>query len=125
MRTSPRPRWPPKSGYVTPNVNVVYGFGFADLKQEPHILAAPDSVGRYYMIEVVDMWTNAFAYPLAANWFSEEWLARSAGEKVAFGVLCELLMENADDGTVDEVCRFCVDVSFPYPCPAWHQEHRR
>jgi hypothetical protein len=52
-----------QSGYVTPNVNVVYGFGFADLKQEPHILTAPDSGGRYYMVEVVDMWTNAFAYP--------------------------------------------------------------
>jgi glycerol dehydrogenase-like iron-containing ADH family enzyme len=49
----------------------------------------------------------------AANWFSEEWLAHSPGEKVAFGVLCELMMENADDGTVDEVYRFCVDVVLP------------
>ncbi len=53
-----------ESGYVSPNVNVVYGFGFADLGQEPYILTAPDSHGRYYMIEVVDMWTNAFAYPV-------------------------------------------------------------
>jgi len=35
------------------------------------------------------------------------------GEKVAFGVLCELMMENADDETVDEVYRFCVDVGLP------------
>jgi glycerol dehydrogenase len=35
------------------------------------------------------------------------------GEKVAFGVLCELMLENADDATVDEVYRFCVDVSLP------------
>jgi len=35
------------------------------------------------------------------------------GEKVAFGVLCELMMENADDATVDEVYRFCVDVGLP------------
>jgi hypothetical protein len=51
-----------KAGYVTPNVNVVYGFGFIDLGQEPFILNAPDSRGRYYMVEIVDMWTNAFAY---------------------------------------------------------------
>ena len=52
-----------ESGYVSPNVDVVYGFGFADLGAEPAILTAPDSGGRYYMIELVDMWTNAFAYP--------------------------------------------------------------
>jgi DNA sulfur modification protein DndE len=51
-----------KAGYVTPNVNVVYGFGFIDLGQQPLILHAPDSRGRYYMVQIVDMWTNAFAY---------------------------------------------------------------
>ena len=50
------------AGYVTPNVNVIYGFGFMDLRQEPIILEAPNSEGRYYMIEILDMWTNAFAY---------------------------------------------------------------
>ena len=53
-----------ESGYVSPNVNVVYGFGFADLGQEPFVLTAPDSGGRYYMIEVCDMWSTAFAYPV-------------------------------------------------------------
>ncbi len=52
-----------ESGYVSPNANVIYGFGFADLGAEPVILTAPDSGGRYYMIEIVDMWTNAFVYP--------------------------------------------------------------
>src|SRR5271170_1036336 len=52
-----------QSGYVTPNVNVIYGFGFVDLAHEPYILTVPDSHGRYYMVELVDMWTNAFAYP--------------------------------------------------------------
>ena len=47
---------------MTPNVNVIYGFGFLDLRQEPVILQAPDSHGLYYMVEIVDMWTNAFAY---------------------------------------------------------------
>jgi hypothetical protein len=51
-----------EAGYVTPNVNTLYGFGFLDLAAEPIILSVPDSHGRYYMIEIVDFWTNAFAY---------------------------------------------------------------
>jgi glycerol dehydrogenase len=35
------------------------------------------------------------------------------GEKVAFGVLCELALENAPDETIDEVYSFCVDVGLP------------
>ena len=49
-------------GYVTPNVNVIYGFGFMDLAQQPIVLKAPDSRGRYYMVQICDMWTNSFAY---------------------------------------------------------------
>ncbi len=51
-----------QTGYVTPNVDVIYGFGLFDLSQEPVIVTAPDSDGRYSMIEIVDMWDNAFAY---------------------------------------------------------------
>ena len=56
------PQLAKESGYVTPNVNTIYGFGFMDLSQEPVVVTAPDSHGRYYMIEIVDMWNNAFAY---------------------------------------------------------------
>jgi glycerol dehydrogenase len=35
------------------------------------------------------------------------------GEKVAFGVLCELVLENAPDETIDEVYAFCVAVGLP------------
>ncbi len=51
-----------EAGYVTPNVNVIYGFGFMDLGRQPVIISAPDSKGRYYMVEICDMWANAFAY---------------------------------------------------------------
>ena len=51
-----------EAGYVTPNVNTLYGFGFLDLAAEPVILSVPNSHGRYYMVEIVDFWTNAFAY---------------------------------------------------------------
>ena len=51
-----------QAGYVTPNVNVIYGFGFMDLQREPIVLSVPNSNDRYYMVEIVDMWSNAFAY---------------------------------------------------------------
>ena len=79
VAVGPNPKAPPNSiwrmedistptlaaelGYVSPNLDVIYGFGFADLGTEPVILTAPDSGDRYYMIEIVDMYTNAFAYP--------------------------------------------------------------
>jgi hypothetical protein len=56
------PKIAEEAGYVTPNVNTIYGFGFMDLSREPVVVTAPDSHGRYYMIEIVDMWDNAFAY---------------------------------------------------------------
>src|SRR5262249_21818703 len=56
-----------KEVYVLPNDSVLYGFGFLDLRREPVILNLPDSEGRYYMVETVDMWTNAFAYPAGAT----------------------------------------------------------
>jgi len=51
-----------QAGYVTPNANVIYGFGFLDLGREPVILTVPNSNNRYYMVEICDMWTNALAY---------------------------------------------------------------
>ena len=48
------PKLSEEAGYVTPNVNTVYGFGFVDLGPEPIILTLPNSHGRYYMVEVLD-----------------------------------------------------------------------
>ncbi|MBS0625591.1 MAG: DUF1254 domain-containing protein [Verrucomicrobia bacterium] len=62
MENISTPQLSQEAGYVTPNVNVVYGFGFMDLRREPIVLEAPDSNNRYYMVEIIDMWTNAFAY---------------------------------------------------------------
>lgn len=62
MENITTPELAKQAGYVTPNVNVIYGFGFMDLRTQPVVIEAPDSNNRYYMIEIVDMWTNAFAY---------------------------------------------------------------
>jgi DNA sulfur modification protein DndE len=61
------PKLSEEAGYVTPNVNTVYGFGFMDLGPEPIILMLPNSHDRYYMVEVLDAYTNAFAYPAGAD----------------------------------------------------------
>ncbi|CAK6691856.1 hypothetical protein ICNINCKA_01095 [Synechococcus sp. CBW1107] len=63
MEDTSTPQSAAESGYVSSNFDVIDGFGFADLGAEPVILTAPDSGGRSCMIEIVDMWTNAFAYP--------------------------------------------------------------
>ena len=65
------------SGYVSPNVNTLYGFGFLDLGPEPVIMSMPNSEGRYYTIETLDYWRNAFAYPAGHE-------AGYKGGKVAF-----------------------------------------
>jgi hypothetical protein len=67
MENISTPELAEQSGYVTPNVNTLYGFGFLDLGPQPIIMTLPDSRGRYYMVEVVDMWTNAFAYPAGVD----------------------------------------------------------
>jgi hypothetical protein len=61
------PKLSEEAGYVTPNVNTVYGFGFLDLGPQPVVLTTPDSLGRFYLIQLVDMWTNAFSYPAGSE----------------------------------------------------------
>jgi hypothetical protein len=63
MENTSTPELAMKSGYVMPNLSVIYGFGFLDLRNEPVILTTPDSKGLYYLVETLDMWTNAFSYP--------------------------------------------------------------
>jgi hypothetical protein len=63
MENTSTPKLAEEAGYVLPNLSVIYGFGFLDLRKEPIILSLPDSGGLYYMVETLDMWTNAFAYP--------------------------------------------------------------
>lgn len=77
MANTSTPELAEKSGYVLPNLSVIYGFGFLDLRREPVVMTLPDSGGLYYMVETVDMWTNAFAYPAGVE-------AGYKGGKVAY-----------------------------------------
>ena len=48
---------------VSPNADTLYTQGWLDLEQGPIVLSVPDTHGRYYLMEMLDGWTNVFASP--------------------------------------------------------------
>jgi hypothetical protein len=42
------------------NVDTLYSLAFLDLSNEPIVLHVPDTAGRYYMMPMLDAWTNVF-----------------------------------------------------------------
>ncbi len=45
------------------NVDTLYSFGWLDLSKEPIVLSVPNTDGRYYLMPILDAWTNVFASP--------------------------------------------------------------
>ena len=48
---------------VSPNADTLYSTSWLDLSSEPMILSVPEMGKRYYLVMLMDAWTNVFASP--------------------------------------------------------------
>ena len=61
-----RARTYPDANYrdvTAPNADTLYTTGWIDVGNEPWVLRLPDAQGRYYLMPMLDGWTDVFQVP--------------------------------------------------------------
>jgi uncharacterized protein (TIGR03000 family) len=60
LRTYPSPA---DKSVTAPNADTLYSLAWLDLKTEPYIFSIPDAAGRYFLMPMLDGWTDVFQVP--------------------------------------------------------------
>lgn len=51
------------NGVVSPNIDTLYSISHFDLRREPLVMEIPDTHGRFYMMQIMDAWSNVVVSP--------------------------------------------------------------